>query len=261
MREDPDLAQPGASSRPPDTADAIRHRDSPTTPGHLAPAPTAIASTDATASANRDPAAAAGTGSTPTPTSKTVKNTRTASARAANRRSHPRTVSPARPKRTAIGRHPTPNALATSAAPITSTASALLASTDTDNSTCVTPQPEHRPRRGRSSTDPVSPRTTRVLAQPHPANTPGHLGHPTRPAANAASTSTTESPTVTTSASKRPHGPPDNAGKQGGRAVSMNSSWSRWRRRQEMTRRERPAQESSHPVAPSHRYVVTSGDG
>lgn len=165
--------QPGESSRPPEAAHAIRHGDSPTTPGHLEPAPTAIASTDATASANRDPAAAAGTGSIATPTSNTVKNTRTAPALAANRRSHPRTVSPARPSHAAIDRHPAPDALAASAAPITSAASALLASTDTGSSTCVAPQSEHRPRRGRSSTDPPTPRTTRALAQPHPASTPG----------------------------------------------------------------------------------------
>lgn len=204
--------QPGASRRPPEAADAIRHGDSPTTTGHLDPVPTAAASTAATASRNGEPAAAAGTGSTPTPTSSTVKNTRTAAAREANTRSHPRTVAPGRPSRAAIGRHPDPAALAASAAPITSTASARRTSTDTGSNTCVTPHDAHRPRRGRRPSAPARPRTTRDRAQPHRDNAAPH-GQWIRPAANAVSTAAIESLTVIISASERSHGPPDIAGK------------------------------------------------
>jgi hypothetical protein len=213
--------QPGVSSRPPDAADAIRHGDNPTTTGHLEAVPAAAASTAATASRNGEPAAAAGTGSTPTPTSNTVKNPRTASAREANARSHPRTVAPGRPSRAAIGRHPDPAAFAASAAPITSTASARRTSTDTGSNTCVTPHDAHRPRRGRTPSTPARPRTVRNLAQPHRDNAAPH-GQWIRPAANAVSTAEDESLTVIISASERSHGPPDIAGKtKDGRAVTM----------------------------------------
>ena len=71
------------------------------------------------------PAAAAGiTGSGLVRASSTVKNARTSSARAANRRSHPRTVDAGRPSTAAIVRCPAPAAAASSAAPITAPASA-----------------------------------------------------------------------------------------------------------------------------------------
>jgi hypothetical protein len=219
--------QPGASRRPPETAQAIRQGDSPTTPGHLEPTPTAAASTAATASANPDPTAAAGTGSTPTPTSNTVKNIRTAPARNANARSHPRTVAPGRPSRPAIDRHPDPTALAVNAAPITSTVSALRTSTDTGNSTCVTPHDGHRPRRGRSLTSPAGLRTTRNRAQPHLDNAAPHPGQPIRPADNAVSTASVESLTVTISASERPHGPPGIAANREQEGRHLACSWSR----------------------------------
>lgn len=208
--------QPGASNSPPDAADAIRHGDSPTIEDHREPAATAAPSTDDTASANPVPAAAGTTGSTPTATSNVVKNIRTASALDRNTRSQPRTVSPGRRRPAATVRHPAPEAAAASAAPITSAASARRASNPAGSSTCVTPHPAHRPRRGRSLTTPNSPRTDRTLAQPHRASTAPHSGQPIRPAANAASTPTTESPTVTTIASERsaalPASPPSTTG-------------------------------------------------
>ncbi len=127
--------QQGASSREPETAQAIRQGDSPTTFGHRAAAPIDAAITDATASANTDPAAAAGTGSGASVTSSAVNNPRTASAREENRRNHPRTVAPGRPNRSATRRHPNPAALSASPAPTTSTASARRTSTETGNST------------------------------------------------------------------------------------------------------------------------------
>jgi para-nitrobenzyl esterase len=54
-----------------------------------------------------------------------VNNTRTSSARAPNRRSQPRTVAAGRPNPAAIGRWPSPAALANNAEPITDTASAF----------------------------------------------------------------------------------------------------------------------------------------
>lgn len=195
--------QPGASSSPPEAADAIRHGDSPTTPGQRDPAATAAPTIDDTASRSAVPDDAGTTGSTPTATINVVKNTRTASARSRNTRSQPRTVSPGLPSRAAAVRHPEPEVDAASAAPITSAASARRASKPAGNSTCVTPQPTHLPRRGRTRTTPDTPRTDRALAQPQQANAAPHNGQPIRPARSAASTATTESPTVTTIASER----------------------------------------------------------
>jgi hypothetical protein len=195
--------QPGANNNPPDAADAIRHGDNPTTPDHLDPAATADPSTEDTASRSADPADAGMTGSTPTATINVVKNKRIASALARNTRSHPRTVSPGLPSRAATVRHPAPEAAAASADPITSTPSARRANNDAGNSTCVTPHDPHRPRRGRTVNDDDVPRTDRDRAQPQRASADPHRGQPIRPSTNAASTATTESPTVTTIASER----------------------------------------------------------
>ena len=89
--------QDGASNLPPEAADAANHGDTAPSTGHLAATATAAPTIAATASANRDCAAAGTTGSGPQSTSSTVNATRTASAREANRRSHPRTVSTGRP--------------------------------------------------------------------------------------------------------------------------------------------------------------------
>jgi hypothetical protein len=53
----------------------------------------------------------------------------------------------------------------------------------TGSNTCVTPQPEHRARRGRTHTTPPGPRTRRAWACPHPTNTPGHPRQASPPAA------------------------------------------------------------------------------
>src|SRR5436309_6593214 len=172
-------------------------------PGQREAAATAAPATAATASAKTDSAAAGGTGSIPTSTSSPVKNTRTAPAREPNRRSQPRTVSTGRPHAAAIDRAPAPAAFAASAAPITSARSTRLASTNTGKSTCDTPQPAQRARRGRSLTGPCPPRSTRARAHPHRASTPPQHGHSSSPPASCPSTSAAFAPTVSTSASER----------------------------------------------------------
>jgi hypothetical protein len=139
----------------------------------------------------------------------TVNTTRTASARSANRRSQPRTVSTGRPSHAAIARTPVPLAFAASAAPITSTRSARRARANTGSNTCVTPQPEHLDRRGRTRTTCVpGPRSTRATAQPQGASRCPHPGHPTSPAASRRSTEPASASTVSTAPPCATHGPP-----------------------------------------------------
>ena len=94
----------GDSNLPPEAADAANHGDTAPSTGHRALTATPAPTIAATASANPDPAAAGTTGSGPQSTSSTVNATHTASARAANRRSHPRTVSTGRPSTAATVR-------------------------------------------------------------------------------------------------------------------------------------------------------------
>ena len=142
------------------------------------------------------------TGSGATRASSPVKNTRTSSARPANRRSHPRTVGAGRPSRPAIRRCPSPAAAATSAAPITSAASARRSRHHAGSSTCVAPHPRHRDLRGTSTTSvssgPSAARTRRCRAFPHPPSTPPHDGHASSPAASCRSTSSPSPFTVST---------------------------------------------------------------
>jgi hypothetical protein len=63
-------------------------------------------------------------------------------------------------------RYPTPWACATSAAPITSTASRRRNKHPSGSNTCVPPQPSQRPRRGRTPCSPPDRRTRRALAHP-----------------------------------------------------------------------------------------------
>lgn len=133
-----DQGQDGANNRPCETADAASHGDTAPTNGHRAATATAAPTTAATASANSSPDAAGTTGSGPVATNSPVNSTRTATARPANRRSQPRTVSAGRPTPTAIRRNPNPVARASSAAPITSARSARRNNATTGNNTCVT---------------------------------------------------------------------------------------------------------------------------
>lgn len=194
----PSHGQHGASKRPPDTADAHHHGDTTPTDGHRDPAATIDPSTAATASANTVPAAAGGTGSTPVSTSSTVNHPRSTSARPANLRNQPRTVSTGRPSEAAIERAPAPPAFADNAAPITSTRSARRSSANTGSSTCDTRHDEHRARRGRTTTNPATPRNDRSRAHPHGLNKPPQHGHPKPPDTNPASTTTESTPTVST---------------------------------------------------------------
>ncbi len=143
------------------SAEACCHADTaPITPNRRRAA-IAHAPITSTASANTDPAGSNAAARQSSSTSSPVHSARTASAFPAKARSQPRTVDAGRPSRAAIGRCPCPRALARNAAPITSTASARRTRHETANSTCVTRQPKHRTRRGRSR---PTPRTVRGRA-------------------------------------------------------------------------------------------------
>lgn len=148
--------------------------------GHQAPA------TAATASANGVRSVPGGAGSTPASTSNTVKYRRTASARAANRRSHPRTVSTGRPSSPAITRTPTPDAFAARAAPVTSVVSARLTSANTGRSTCEVPHLTHLARRGRTTASPPAASLSNAnVPSPTGSKAPRTPGRTTRPQPNA----------------------------------------------------------------------------
>lgn len=125
----------GASNLPPVTAEAICHGGTVPRAGHRETIAARQPRIAATASANNDLDSAGTCGSGPVSTSNTVNITRTRSACAANRRSHPRTVSACLPSPAAIVRNPPPVAFAASAAPITSAKSARLDSAATGSNT------------------------------------------------------------------------------------------------------------------------------
>jgi hypothetical protein len=135
-----------------------------------------------------------------------------------NRRNQPRTVETGRPTATATRRCPTPPAATSNAGPITATVSTRRANTTSGNNTWVTPQSRHRPRRGRSTTPPSTPRRTRRRANAHRTRTPPQPGHPTTPAARSASTRTGSLHTMSTMPPASPGGPPRARprGKRGG---------------------------------------------
>jgi hypothetical protein len=186
------------------TATASSHGDNPNTrPGQRRPTAPAAATIAATASTTTDPAGSSTGGSGSSSHSSVVNAARSGPARAANRRSQPRTVAAGRPSPAAICRCPHPAALAARAAPITTAASARLTRTLTGSSTCVRPHPAHRARRGRSRhpTTPCS-RSTRGRAYPHGPSRCPHPGHASRPWASRRSTAAPSLPTVSTGASK-----------------------------------------------------------
>jgi len=195
----PPPGQPGASSNPPLAADAAVHTGTSPSCGHRAATAAAAPAIAATAAAT-SPAAPAGiTGSGPVRASSTVKNTRTSSARPANRRSHPRTVAAARPSCPAILRCPSPPAADSSAAPITAAASARRSRHHAGSSTCVPLHWRHRDLRGTTSASgPRITRTGRSRPFPHPPSTPPHDGHVSSPPASCRSTSSRSPFTVST---------------------------------------------------------------
>ena len=98
---------PGDSNRPPLAADATSHpvtAPSRPDPANRCRAAVSNTPTAATASAMPGPAGPGGATSTPARMANPVKNTRTASARAANRRNQPRTVPAGTPNSAAIRR-------------------------------------------------------------------------------------------------------------------------------------------------------------
>lgn len=170
LRAGPAVAggHPGDNNRPPLAAAATSHPV--TVPSRPAPANRCRAAVSnspiaATASVIPGPAGPGGDTSTPARMANPVKNTRTSSARAVNRRNQSRTVPAGTPNLTAIRRCPSPRAaFAANAAPITVTEYARRSRQNTGNNTCVARHPEHRDRRGRTRTPPPGPRTDRTRA-------------------------------------------------------------------------------------------------
>ena len=189
--------QPAGAHRRPATTATPRPPPGPP----RAAAAAAAAATAATASANRRPGRAPAAPDQPPPRTASTVNTDRGPAppASANRRSQPRTVAAGRPSRRRDRPVPQPGRLAASAAPITAATSARRSSAHTGSSTCVTPHPAHRDRRGRSR-QPTrrSPRSTRVRARPHPASTPRTARAPQPPRPSRRSTTRASPPTVTT---------------------------------------------------------------
>jgi hypothetical protein len=80
-------------------------------------------------------------------TARPTNQPRSTSARARNRRNHPRTVVAERPSATAIGRYPRPSTAIPSAHPIASTASNRRASKNPGNNACVRSHTRQQARR------------------------------------------------------------------------------------------------------------------
>ena len=168
---------------------------------------TAIASN---ASATSLPAGSTAPNSGSNTTAQRVKCARIHSARSANLRSQPRTVSGYAPNRAAIRRNPSPATFASIASPITDTSSCRRANASRGNNTCVPAQPRHRARRGRNNQSPDRQRSTRSLACPHGPRTPRHDGHPNSPPTSSASTNPSSVPTINIGCHLRhPESPPD----------------------------------------------------
>ncbi len=181
------------SSSPPDNRDAICHDASGPNRNTHARAATAIASN---ASATSLPAGITTPSSGSSATAQRVKCALISSARSANLRSQPRTVSGYAPNRAAIRRNPSPATFASIASPITDTSSRRRENANSGNNTCVPKQPRHRARRGRNNLFPPRQRSTRSLACPHGPNTPRHDGHPNSPPTSSASTNATSAHTI-----------------------------------------------------------------
>ena len=177
------MEEPGNNEHPSDQLDL---RDNPAS---IKPGAVQTGSAVGAGAANSTPSSAAVAASTAS----------TRSATATIRRSHPRTVEHGTLTNTAIRRCPAPPALASSAAPITVTASARRSNTLAGNSTWVRRHPRHLPRRGRNR---PAPRTARSRAQPHGRSCPPQSanGQPNNPAHREFSTAAPSSPTVITGA-------------------------------------------------------------
>ena len=123
----------------------------------------------------RSPAGSTGPSSGSSTTAHRVKCALIRSARSANRRSQPRTVSAGTPNRPAIGRCPSPATFASIAAPITDTSSRRRNNATSGSSTCVPAHPRHRARRGRNNRSP-----SRAAQHPLPRVPPRPQHPPTR---------------------------------------------------------------------------------
>src|SRR5450432_412676 len=111
------------SSRPPENRDAISHGPAGSADPNRNTHARAVIAIASNASATPPPAGMIAPSSGSSATAHRVKCARISSARPANRRSQPRTVSGHAPNRAAIGRNPSPATFASIASPITATSS------------------------------------------------------------------------------------------------------------------------------------------
>ena len=202
----------------------------------------------------------------PAPEHRRVNTTRTASTRAAKRRSQPRTVPGGRPSRSAIPAMPATSRLRLPAPPrsprpcpragAATTPAAAHASPDSRCTATAAARPA--PRRPR-------PRTVRARARPHPASTPAHPGHANPPDRSRSSTPTGSVSTVSIappSATTRPSRSFRPRTTAGGPWPTPTRRSSRWRRRR--TRSTRPARQHADLHAQRRRprpYVVILSGG
>src|SRR5665213_1146370 len=127
-----------------------------------------------------------------------MKCSRMATAREANRRSHPRTVEAGRRRARAMRRWPSPRALATSALPIISVPSRRRTKVSSWTSTWVLSHGRQIERRKRRRSVPSTKRTSRSIPCPQGRNPEPQFGQFRRPCTRAASTAASSVPTMIT---------------------------------------------------------------
>jgi hypothetical protein len=185
-----------------------------------------------------------------------VNHARIDSAIRAKRRNQPRTVEGGTPTIVAARRWPAPVALATTAAPITSTRSRRRSSVSVPISTCVTAQPTQRLRRGRRRSSPPDQRTTRHRADPHGRSRPPQSGHPSSPATNARSTSALSVSTIFNSASGHQEGPSRHRQSESGRVLARAGHPHADPQRKQGATRRPPHPPSPPPMSLQHPPVL-----
>ena len=139
-----------ANNSPDVAAELNAHTPPVTAPGpnrnRAAKNASAIARTNNPNGDDDDDRGGARAGGSASSTARPTNQPRSTSARARNRRNHPRTVVGERPSVAAIGRYPRPSTAIPSAHPIASTASNRRASRNPGNSACVRVHARQRAR-------------------------------------------------------------------------------------------------------------------
>src|SRR5664280_2044155 len=151
-----------------------------------------------TASEKADSATDRWSSATATKWAQRVKCSLIASAREANRRSHPRTVDAGRPSARAMRRCPSPRALAVSAMAITSALSRRRTRVSSWTKTWVQEHDRQNDRRKRRRSVFSTKRTSRSIPYPHGRNPAPRFGQARWPFTRSASTAASSVPTMIT---------------------------------------------------------------